>query len=116
MMSIKRYESNERMSQAVVHNGVAYLAGQTGEPGADITEQTKQVLARIDQQLALVGSDKTKVLSATIWLKDIADFDKMNAVWDKWCAPGHTPARATGEVRLCEPELYIEIIVTAAIA
>jgi enamine deaminase RidA (YjgF/YER057c/UK114 family) len=102
------------MSQAVVHNGVVYLAGQVGEPGADVATQTKQVLASIDRLLALAGSDKTKILSAQIWMADMADFQKMNAVWDAWVAPGHAPARATGESKLAGPEYLVEIIVTAA--
>ncbi len=113
-MTITRFETGARMSQAVVHNGVVYLAGQVGEPGADVATQTKQVLASIDRLLALAGSDKTKILSAQIWMADMADFQKMNAVWDAWVAPGHAPARATGESRLAGPEYLVEIIVTAA--
>ena len=113
-MDIKRFETGPRMSQAVVHNGTVYLAGQVGEAGSDVTEQTKQALAEVDRLLALAGSDKTRILSAQIWLADMADFSKMNAVWDAWVAPGHAPARATGESKLAGPEYLVEIIVTAA--
>ena len=113
-MTITRFETGARMSQAVVHNGVVYLAGQVGEPGADVATQTKQVLASIDRLLALAGSDKTRILSAQIWMSDMAEFQKMNAVWDAWVAPGHAPARATGESKLAGPEYLVEIIVTAA--
>lgn len=104
------------MSQAVVYNGVAYLAGQVGMPGSDTAKQTAQALAEVDRLLALIGSDKTKILSAVIWLKDIADFPIMNAVWDKWIIPGHAPARATSQAPLAGPEYYVEIIITAAIS
>lgn len=112
-MTITRFETGARMSQAVVHNGVVYLAGQVGEPGADVATQTKQVLASIDRLLALAGSDKARILSAQIWMADMTEFQKMNAVWDAWVAPGHAPARATGESKLAGPEYLVEIIVTA---
>jgi len=102
------------MSQAVVHGGVVYLAGQVGAPGASVTEQTRAVLAQIDRLLAEAGSDKSRLLSATIWLDDIADFGEMNAVWEAWIDPANPPARATGESRLAAPEFKVEIIVTAA--
>ncbi|WP_377293931.1 RidA family protein [Rhizobium sp. SG2393] len=114
-MSITRYEVGPRMSQAVVHNGIAYLAGQVGEAGHDVATQTAQALAEVDRLLALAGTDKTKILTAQIWLADIADFAKMNAVWDKWVPAGHTPARATGESKLAAPEYLVEVIVVAAI-
>ncbi len=114
-MSITRYEVGPRMSQAVVHNGIAYLAGQVGEAGHDVAKQTEQALAEVDRLLALAGTDKTKILTAQIWLADIADFSKMNAVWDKWVPAGHTPARATGESKLAAPEYLVEVIVVAAI-
>lgn len=92
-MDIKRFETGPRMSQAVVHNGTVYLAGQVGEAGSDVTEQTKQALAEVDRLLALAGTDKTRILSTQIWLADMADFSKMNAVWDGW-APQATPRPA----------------------
>lgn len=113
-MDIKRFEAGPRMSQAVVHNGTVYLAGQVGNAGSDVTEQTKQALASVDRLLAEAGTDKTRILSATIWLADMADFAKMNAVWDAWAPQGHTPARATGEAKLATPEYLVEVIVIAA--
>lgn len=115
-MTITRIETGARMSQAVIHNGTVYLAGQVGEAGADVATQTKQVLEQIDRLLALAGTDKTKILSAQVWMADMADFQKMNAVWDAWVAPGHAPARATGEAKLATSEYLVEIIVTAALA
>lgn len=115
-MTITRIETGARMSQAVIHNGTVYLAGQVGEAGADVATQTKQVLEQIDRLLALAGTDKTKILSAQVWMADMADFQKMNAVWDAWVAPGHAPARATGESKLATSEYLVEIIVTAALA
>jgi enamine deaminase RidA (YjgF/YER057c/UK114 family) len=115
-MTITRIETGKRMSQAVVHNGIAYLAGQVGNPGDDVTAQTRKVLAEIDRLLAAAGTDKTKLITAQIWLADIATgFAAMNAVWDEWVSPGNTPARYTGEAKLASPEYLVEIIVTAAV-
>jgi enamine deaminase RidA (YjgF/YER057c/UK114 family) len=115
-MTITRIESGKRMSQAVVNNGIAYLAGQVGNPGDDVTAQTRTVLAEIDRLLAAAGTDKTKLITAQIWLADIATgFAAMNAVWDEWVSPGNTPARYTGEAKLAGPEYLVEIIVTAAV-
>ncbi len=115
MSEIKRIEPGPRMSGAVVHNGIAYLAGQVGTPNASVTVQTQTVLAEIDRLLALAGTDKTKLLTAQIWLADISTFAEMNAVWDAWVAPGHPPARWTGEAKLAAPAYTVEIIVTAAV-
>lgn len=114
MSEIKRIETGARMSQAVTHNGIAYLAGQVGNPGESVTDQTKAVLAQIDRLLAECGSDKTRILSAQIWMADMADFAEMNAVWDAWVPAGHAPARATGESALATPDYKVEIIVVAA--
>ena len=103
------------MSAAVVHGNTVYLAGQVGEPGEDVTAQTKTVLAEIDRLLAEAGTDKSKILQATIWLSDMADFGAMNAVWDAWVDPANPPARATGESKLAAPDYRVEIIVIAAI-
>ena len=111
---ITRLETGKRMSGAVIHNGTIYLAGQVGNPGDSVAAQTTTILTEIDRLLALAGSDKTRILSAQIWLADIASFAEMNAVWDGWVAPGHTPARATGESALAAPEYKVEIIVVAA--
>ena len=114
-MSITRIDSNARISEAVVHGDMVYLAGQVGTAGQSITEQTQEVLAAIDALLTKAGSDKSKILQAIIWLADIADFPAMNAVWDTWVDKANPPARATGQVvRLADPGWKIEIIVTAA--
>ena len=114
-MTIERFEVGPRMSQAVVHGGVAYLAGIIAEdPVPSVVEQTRQILARIDRLLATVGSDKTKILKANIWLSDIRRFDEMNAVWDTWVAKASPPARATVEARLASADHLVEIMVEAA--
>ena len=115
MADIKRIETGNRMSMAVVHNGTVYLAGQVGKPGESVTDQTREVLAQVDRLLAEAGTDKTRILSAQIWLADMADFAEMNAVWDAWVPQGHTPARATGESALATPDYAVEIIVTAVL-
>jgi len=111
---ITRLEPGARMSEAVIHGDTVYLAGQVGEPGDDVVAQTKTCLSEIERLLALAGSDKSKILMATIWLADIADFDAMNSVWDAWVDPANPPARATSEARLAAPEYRVEIVVTAA--
>ena len=115
MADIKRIECGNRMSMAVVHNGIAYLAGQVGNPGESVAEQTREVLAQVDRLLAEAGTDKTRILYAQIWLADMADFAEMNAVWDAWVPQGNAPARATGEARLATPDYKVEVIVTAAL-
>lgn len=115
-MSIQRIQPSKRMSQAVVHGDMVYLAGQVAQDhaGASVTEQTREILERIDALLAEAGTDKTKLLSANIWLADIATFNEMNAVWDAWIAEGCAPARATVEARLATPRYRVEIAVVAA--
>jgi enamine deaminase RidA (YjgF/YER057c/UK114 family) len=115
-MTIERFESGPRMSQAVVYGGVAYLAGIVADDLVpSVADQTRQILAKIDRILAAVGSDKTKILKANIWLSDIRRFDEMNAVWDGWVAKAHPPARATVESRLAGPDYLVEIMVEAAV-
>ena len=114
MADIKRIETNARMSEAVICNGIVWLAGQVGKPGDNVTDQTREVLAQIDRLLAEAGSDKTRILSAQIWMADMANFAEMNAVWDAWVPAGHAPARATGESALATPDYKVEIIVVAA--
>lgn len=114
MSEIKRIECGARMSEAVIYNGMIWLAGQVGVPGESVTAQTTTILANIDRLLAAAGSDKTRILSTQIWLADIADFAEMNAVWDAWVPAGNCPARATGEAKLAAPDYRVEIIVTAA--
>ena len=113
-MAIERIESGPRMSQAVVHGDTDYLAGQVGAPGESVTAQTQAVLAQIERLLAATGSDKSKILTATIWMADMADFAEMNAVWEAWVPAGHTPARASGESKLAAPDYKVEVIVVAA--
>ena len=115
-MTIQRHETNQRMSQVVVHGGVAYLAGQVPDDySADIGTQTEQVLAKIDRLLTLAGTDKTKLLSATIWLADIRYFADMNAKWDAWVPAGAAPARATVQAALAAPDIKVEIGIIAAV-
>ncbi|ODT63174.1 RidA family protein [Phenylobacterium sp.] len=113
-MAIERIESGPRMSQAVIHGNTVYLAGQVGAPGQSVTVQTQEVLKQIERLLAAAGSDKSKILTATIWLADMADFGEMNAVWDAWVGGKDAPARATGEAKLATPAYKVEIIVVAA--
>lgn len=113
-MTITRHGSNARMSQAVTHNGVAYLAGQVGA-GDTVAAQTTDVLAKVDSWLAEVGSHKSKILSAQIWITDMADFAEMNAVWDAWVDPANPPARAATEAALATPDFKVEVMVIAAI-
>ena len=114
MSDIKRIGVGARMSEAVVCNGVVWLAGQVGE-GATVAEQTKDCLAQVDRILAEAGTDKTRIVSTQIWLADISTFAEMNAVWDSWVPQGHSPARASGEAKLAAPKYLVEIIVTAAL-
>lgn len=117
MTDIVRIEPGPRMSQAVVHGGLAYLAGQVAldAPGASVTEQTQAILKRIDTLLAAAGTSKAKLLTASIWLADIATFGELNAAWDAWVAPGAAPARATVESRLAAPQFTVEIAVVAVV-
>lgn len=115
-MAIKRFQTGPRMSEAVVCNGIAFLAGQVAEdPSQDITGQTRQVLAQIDALLAEAGSDKSRLISAQIILADMKDFAAMNAVWEKWIVAGQTPARATVEAKLANASYKVEIMATAAL-
>ena len=113
-MTITRIDAGPRMSQAVIHGDTVYLAGQVGAPGESVTAQTEAVLAQIEDLLARTGSDKSKLLSAIIWLADMADFGEMNAVWDAWIGGQDAPTRATGEAKLATPDYKVEIIITAA--
>lgn len=105
MSDITRIEPGPRMTQAVVHGGTVYLAGQIASPGADVATQTRDILANVDRLLAEAGSSKSRILQAVIWLASMDDFAEMNAVWDAWVDPANTPARATGESRLATPRL-----------
>ena len=115
-MAIERKEVGARMSQVVVHGNTVYLAGVVARNAAkkSMTEQTKDVLATIDGHLKSAGTDKSKLLSATIYITDMKQFAEMNAVWDAWVSPGNTPARATVEAKLAAAHYSVEIMVIAA--
>ncbi|SDS13971.1 Enamine deaminase RidA, house cleaning of reactive enamine intermediates, YjgF/YER057c/UK114 family [Halopseudomonas litoralis] len=117
-MRIQRLDTDNRMSQVVIHRDTVYLAGQVGENmGAGIEQQTLETLQEIEKLLAQAGSDKEHILSVTIYLKDIErDFAGMNAVWDRWLPEGVAPARATVEAGMCEPDILVEMSVIAAVA
>jgi|TARA_B100000809_G_scaffold247647_1_gene276905 enamine deaminase RidA (YjgF/YER057c/UK114 family) len=114
MSNIKRIKTNNRMSQIVIHNDTIYLAGQVGNLGDSVAEQTKTCLEKVELLLNEAGSDKTRILQTTIWLADISDFANMNEVWDAWIKPGTSPARACGEAKLAKPGLKIEVTLVAA--
>ena len=115
-MSIQRFDTGPRMSQVVVHGDTVYLAGVVANKaaGESVTKQTQEVLSIIDGHLAKAGSDKSKLLTATIYLTDMTTFAEMNAVWDGWVSTGNTPARATVEAKLASPNYNVEIMVAAA--
>jgi enamine deaminase RidA (YjgF/YER057c/UK114 family) len=117
-MTLERRHVGKRLSELVIHraSGLCWLAGQVADDAtADVTDQTKQVLAQIDRLLAEAGSDKTRIASATIYLPDMADFAAMNVVWEAWVPAGATPARATVQAKLAGPDYRIEIQVVAAL-
>lgn len=112
-MTITRIETGHRMSKIVKHNGVAYLCGQTSD-AETAADQTREILAKIEDLLAKAGSDKTRILQCVIWVSDMKYFAEMNEVWDAWVPEGHAPARACGEAKLAREALKVELIVTAA--
>ncbi len=113
---LRRFHTNDRMSEMTIHNGTVYLAGQIADDGSqDIRGQTRQVLAAIDRLLTEAGTDKAHILRCQIFIKDLADFAAMNEVWEDWVAPGDAPCRATVGARLAKPGWKIEIVVTAAL-
>ena len=114
MSEITRIKTGNRMSQIVIHNDTIYLAGQVGNPGDGVAEQTKTSLKSVESLLNEAGSDKTRILQTTIWLDNMADFAEMNGIWDAWIAPGTAPTRACGETKLATPEHKVEVIVVAA--
>lgn len=111
---MQKLHSNQRMSQIVIHNQTIYLSGQVGNSEEGIKAQTLTCLEKVEKLLQEVGSDKSKLLSATVWLKSMSDFAAMNEVWDKWFEGVQPPARACGESALAHPELLVEITVIAA--
>ena len=115
-MTIQRFDIGPRMSQVVVHGNTVYLAGIVANKaaGKGVTEQTQEILSIIDGHLAKAGTDKSKLLTATIYLTDMKSFTDMNAAWDGWVSAGNTPARATVEAKLAAPQYNVEIMVVAA--
>ena len=115
-MTIKRFGDATMIADMVVHNGIAYLAGQVAEDpvSPSVYEQTKNILKQIDDLLAQANSDKTRILKANIWLADISTFADMNKAWGEWTPKAHAPARATVEAKLAGPQWKVEIMVTAA--
>jgi enamine deaminase RidA (YjgF/YER057c/UK114 family) len=115
-MSIKRIGDHGNLCDAVVHNGLAYLAGHVADDpvSASVYEQTKNILKQIDETLAQAKTDKTKLLRTNIWLSDISTFQEMNRAWKEWIPAGQAPARATVEAKLADPKWKVEIMVTAA--
>jgi len=115
-MTIEHLENGQRFCRVLRHNGTVYLAGMTADDlSGDTTAQTKEILGKIDRYLATAGSDKSKLLTAQIWLRDIADFEKMNAAWDAWIDRQAMPVRATVESRLAGDGYRVEIMVSAAV-
>lgn len=113
---IQRIEVGSRFSEVAVHNGVAYLAGQVPfDSSADVYGQTQQVLAEIDKWLEQVGSDKSRILMAQIYLAEMNDYAEMNRAWDEWVAENHAPPRACVEAKLANPDWKVEIVVTSAV-
>lgn len=115
-MYIQRIDTSPRMSRVVVHNNTAYLCGQVAEDSTkDITHQTETMLSKVDSLLASVGSDKSNLLSVTIYVKNMSLFQEMNDVWDNWVPAGNAPARACVEAKMASPDLLVEISIIAAI-
>jgi enamine deaminase RidA (YjgF/YER057c/UK114 family) len=116
MSDIRRIGVGPRMSKAVVRGKAVYTAGQVAEKtkGGSVADQTREILELIDGLLAEAGSEKAKILSATIYLSDIATFAEMNSVWDVWVDKDNPPARATVEAKLVTPDYKVEIAVIAA--
>ncbi|MDA1076099.1 MAG: RidA family protein [Proteobacteria bacterium] len=116
-MTIRRIKTGKRMSQAVVHGGTVTTAGQVAQKagGESTAAQTKDILREIDELLAEAGTDKSRLLSATIWLVNMNNFAEMNSVWDEWVVPGATPTRACVESKLAAPQFSVEIAVVAAV-
>jgi enamine deaminase RidA (YjgF/YER057c/UK114 family) len=113
---VQRFDVGARLSEMAVHNGTVWLAGQVpGDATQDMTGQARQVLAAVDALLARAGTDKSKIVMAQIFVKDLAEFPAFNAVWDAWVVPGNTPPRATVQASLAKPEWKVEVVVTAAV-
>lgn len=117
MSDIVRIVTNSRRGRAVIYNGVLHIGGQTADDCyQDIKQQTQETLAKIDKILRDAGTDRSRLLTAQIWLKDIArDFAGMNEAWDAWIDPASAPTRATAQCEMATPDVLVEIIVTAAL-
>ena len=115
MTQITRFDFDTRIHHGVVHNGTVYLTGQVAEPGQSAADQMREVLAKIDDQLAKAGTDRTRILHVQMWLDEVRDFDEVNAVWDAWMPMEHAPARSSGQGRMAKPGMLVELIVTAAL-
>jgi enamine deaminase RidA (YjgF/YER057c/UK114 family) len=114
-MTIERLHVGPRLSQVAIHGNTVYTAGIVADdPGQDAAGQTRQILARIDQYLREAGSDKSRIVSATVWLADMHDYAAMNSAWDAWVEAGHAPPRACVESKLAAPQYRVEIRVIAA--
>ncbi len=114
-MQIERHDINHRRSRLVKYNGMCFLSGQFSDSAGDIAQQTIETLAKIDDLLARAGTDKSRLLTAQIWLKDMSDFAAMNQVWDSWVDTANPPTRCYGPVFMAGPDMRIEIVVSAAI-
>jgi len=114
-MQIERLDINHRRSRLVKYNGMCFLSGQFSDSAGDITQQTIETLAKIDALLARAGTDKCRLLTAQIWLKDMSDFAAMNQVWDSWIDKANPPTRCCGQVFMADPDMRVEIVVSAVI-
>ena len=115
-MTIKRLEPGKRFCGVVVHGDTVYVAGTVApDTSQGVTGQTEQILKRIDSLLATAGSSKSKVLSANVYMADIAKWDEMNVAWDKWVDPNNMPVRATIQAKLAQPQYLVEIMMIAAL-
>lgn len=114
-MEIERQDVNHRRSRMVKYNGMCFLSGQFSDSDGDITQQTRETLAKIDDLLERAGTSKSRLLTAQIWLRDMADFADMNKVWDAWIDPENPPTRCCGQVLMADPDMRIEIVVSAAL-
>ena len=117
MTDIRRVGVAARYSDLVILGNTAYFSGYVPETtlGGSVAEQARDVLGQIEHSLAEIGSDKSKLLQATIWLADIGFYDEMNTVWDAWVVPGQAPARICVESKLADPDYKLEIQVTVAL-
>ena len=113
---VQRLDPGPRASGIVVHDGIAYFTTIPDRPfSGTVADQTRQILRRVDERLARLGSSKSRILATQIWLADIATFAEMNEIWDAWIDPANPPSRACAAVTLANPDLKVEMIMTAAV-